>query len=165
MPGLVGQTLDHYELVEEVGRGGMATVCRAIDTQSKAEVAIKVLSPTISGDERFVKRFERESSLLAGLKHPNIVPVIGYGESKGMVYMVMPFVRGISLQDRVQRGKINKKDREKWTLHIAEALMYAHSQGIIHRDVKPSNVLINKTGDALIPRRTSISSNAFCPFR
>jgi serine/threonine protein kinase len=150
MSGLIGHSLGHYRLIEEVGRGGMATVCRAIDTRTEQEVAIKVLSPTISGDNRFVRRFKREGSLLAGLKHPNIVPVLGYGDSKGMAYMVMPFIKGVSLQDRLERGKISRKERERWIAQIAEALSFAHSHGIIHRDVKPSNVMIDKSGNALL---------------
>jgi serine/threonine protein kinase len=150
MPGLIGHSLGHYRLVEEVGRGGMATVCRAIDTRDNSEVAIKVLSPTISGDNRFVRRFKREGSLLADLKHPYIVPILGYGDSKGMAYMVMPFIRGDSLQDRLEQGKINKKERERWIQQIAEALMFAHNRGIIHRDVKPSNIMIDKSGNALL---------------
>jgi serine/threonine protein kinase len=150
MSGLVGHSLGHYRLIEEVGRGGMATVCRALDTRNDTEVAIKILSPTISGDNRFVRRFKREGSLLAGLKHPNIVPVIGYGESKGMAYMVMPFIKGDSLQNRIEQGRINKKERERWIEQIADALMFAHKNGIVHRDVKPSNVMIDKSGNALL---------------
>lgn len=150
MSGLIGHSLGHYRMLEEVGRGGMATVCRAVDTRNDTEVAIKILSPTISGDSRFVRRFKREGSLLAGLQHPNIVPVLGYGDSKGMAYMVMPFIKGVSLQERLERGKINKKERERWINQIADALRFAHSRGIIHRDVKPSNVMISKSGDALL---------------
>jgi serine/threonine protein kinase len=150
MSGLIGHSLGHYQLIEEIGRGGMATVCKAIDTRDNTEVAIKILSPTISGDNRFVRRFKREGALLAGLNHPNIVPVLGYGDSKGMAYMVMPFIKGDSLQDRLERGKIHKKERERWIAQIADALTFAHSRGIIHRDVKPSNVMIDKSGNALL---------------
>ncbi len=150
MAGLVGITLDHYELVEEIGRGGMATVCRAIDSRDRSEVAVKILSPTISGDNRFVRRFQRESSLLAGMKHPNIVPVIDYGESKGMVFMVLPFIKGETLQSRIEKGRIKKRERERWIVQLADALRYAHEHGIIHRDVKPSNVMIDKAGNALL---------------
>lgn len=148
MAGLSGITLDHYDLKEEIGRGGMATVCKAIDTRDRSEVAVKVLSPTISGDNRFVRRFKREGSLLADLSHPNIVPVIDYGQSKGMVYMVMPFVRGDTLQVRIEKGRIKMRDRERWIVQLADALRFAHELGIIHRDVKPSNVLIDKDGNA-----------------
>ena len=150
MAGLVGITLDHYELVEEIGRGGMATVCRAIDSRDRSEVAVKILSPTISGDNRFVRRFKRESSLLAGLTHPNIIPVVDYGESKGMVYMVLPFVKGVTLQSRIEKGRTKKRERERWIVQVADALRYAHEHGIIHRDVKPSNVMIDKAGNALL---------------
>jgi serine/threonine-protein kinase len=150
MAGLSGIRLDHYDLLEEIGRGGMATVCKAIDSRDGSEVAVKVLSPTISGDNRFVRRFQRESSLLADLSHPNIVPVIGYGESKGMVYMVMPYVQGETLQARIERGRIKKRDRERWIVQLADALRFAHEKGVIHRDVKPSNVLIDKSGNALL---------------
>ena len=150
MAGLSGIRLDPYDLIEEIGRGGMATVCKAIDSRDGSEVAVKVLSPTISGDNRFVRRFQRESSLLADLSHPNIVPVIDYGESNGMVYMVMPFVEGDTLQMRIERGRIKKRDRERWIVQLADALRFAHEQGVIHRDVKPSNVLIDKSGNALL---------------
>jgi serine/threonine protein kinase len=151
MAGLAGIELDHYKLVEEVGRGGMATVCLAIDSLNQKNVAVKVLSPTISGDNRFVQRFKRESSLLAGLDHPNIVPVIDFGESKGMVYMVMPFVEGETLQERMENRKVRRRrERERWILQITDALSFAHNKGIIHRDVKPSNVLIDNSGNALL---------------
>jgi serine/threonine-protein kinase len=150
MAGLSGITLDHYDLIEEIGRGGMSTVCKAIDTRDQSEVAVKVLSPTISGDNRFVRRFKRESSLLADMSHPNIVPVIDYGESKGMVYMVLPFVQGDTLQVRIEKRRIKMRDRERWIVQLADALRFAHEHGIIHRDVKPSNVLIDKSGNALL---------------
>lgn len=150
MAGLAGVKLDHYDLVEEIGRGGMSTVCRAVDTRDSSQVAVKVLSPTISGDNRFVQRFKRESSLLSDMSHPNIIPVIDYGESKGMVFMVMPFVEGDTLQNRIEKGRIKVRDRERWIVQIADALRFAHELGIIHRDVKPSNVLIDQAGNAML---------------
>lgn len=150
MAGLAGIKLDHYELIEEIGRGGMSTVCRALDTREGRQVAVKVLSPTISGDNRFVQRFKRESSLLSDLSHPNIIPVIDYGESKGMVFMVMPFVEGDTLQNRIEKGRIKVRDRERWIVQVADALRFAHEHGIIHRDVKPSNVLIDQAGNAML---------------
>jgi serine/threonine-protein kinase len=80
MSSLIGQTLDHYRVIERIGQGGMATVYLAIDTRSQAEVALKVLSPTMSSDRRFVKRFRREAQLVSQLKHENIVPVLAYGQ-------------------------------------------------------------------------------------
>ncbi len=88
MAGLVGKKLDHYRLLDQIGVGGMATVYRAVDERQAQKVAIKVLSPTISSDRRFVRRFRREGGLVSRLKHNSIVPVIDYGEFDGLVYLV-----------------------------------------------------------------------------
>ena len=151
MAGLAGQTLDHYKLVEQVGQGGMATVFRAIDTRSQAEVAIKVLSPTITGDKRFVKRFRREAEIVKQhLKHPHIVPVIAYGQTQGMVYLVMPFIRGETLSDRLIRAGLAEREAALWIGQIADALQFAHRKGVIHRDIKPANIILTDTGDAML---------------
>ncbi len=151
MAGLVGQTLDHYELVEQIGQGGMATVFRARDTRSKDEVAIKVLSPTITGDRRFVKRFRREAEIVKQrLKHPHIVPVIAYGQTDGYVYLVMPFIRGETLSDRLVRKGLTEREAALWIGQVADALQFAHENGVIHRDIKPANVIITEEGEALL---------------
>jgi serine/threonine protein kinase len=151
MAGMEGQMLDHYRLVEQKGQGGMATVYRAVDSQRSGEFAIKVLSPTIGGDKRFVKRFRREAELVKQrLNHPNIVPVVDYGECRGFIYLVMPFIKGETLQDKVARGLLTKDQKVRWIGQVAAALDFAHSNGIIHRDIKPSNVMINESGDALL---------------
>jgi len=151
MAGLAGQTLDHYKLVEQVGQGGMATVFRAIDTRSQAEVAIKVLSPTITGDKRFVKRFRREAEIVKQhLKHPHIVPVIAYGQTQGMVYLVMPFIRGETLSDRLIRAGLTEREAALWIGQIADALQFAHRKGVIHRDIKPANIILTDSGEAML---------------
>lgn len=150
MPGLVGEMLGTYRLVEQVGKGGMATVYRALDTRDMHEVAIKVLSPTISADKRFVRRFRREAGLVSRLKHPGIVPVTDYGEARGFVYLVMPYVQGDTLNDRMVRGRLTPEEVARWIGQVADALQFAHDQGIIHRDVKPSNIMISRTGNALL---------------
>jgi serine/threonine protein kinase len=151
MPGLVGSMLDSYHLVEQIGKGGMATVYRAVETKRLSEVALKVLSPTIGGERRFLKRFRREAEFVKQrLKHPNIVQVIDYGEYQGYVYLVMPFVRGETLQDRLARGNVLQAECKRWVGQVSSALAFAHSKGIIHRDIKPSNVLISESGDALL---------------
>jgi len=148
MAGLEGRDLDHYRVVELVGQGGMASVYRAQDTHRNRTVAVKVLSQTISGDRQFVRRFRREAAILKHLKHPNIVSVLDYGESQGVVYLVMPFVVGETLYERISRRKPTDADSGKWIGQVAEALAFAHGQGVIHRDVKPSNILIDREGNA-----------------
>ena len=150
MPGLVGQMLDQYRLVEQVGQGGMATVYRALDTRTLREVALKVLSPTIVGDKRFVRRFRREATLVTRLKHPNILPVLGYGESRGFVYIVMPFIKGLTLHDYMNKRRLTDAESARWIGQVLAALDFAHRHGVIHRDVKPSNIMIDENGDALL---------------
>jgi len=151
MAGLAGQTLDHYKLVEQIGQGGMATVFRAIDTRNQEEVAVKVLSPTITGDKRFVKRFRREAEIVKQhLKHPHIVPVIAYGQTQGMVYLVMPFIRGETLSDRLIRAGLSEREAGLWIGQVADALQFAHRKGVIHRDIKPANIILTDSGNAML---------------
>ncbi len=150
MAGLVGKKLDHYRLLDQIGVGGMATVYRAVDERQAQKVAIKVLSPTISSDRRFVRRFRREGGLVSRLKHNSIVPVIDYGEFDGLVYLVMPFVEGESLHERMVRAPIRAEESARWIGQVVQALTFAHRNGVIHRDIKPSNILITKAGDALL---------------
>ncbi|MDF1501049.1 MAG: serine/threonine-protein kinase [Anaerolineales bacterium] len=147
MTTLIGRRLDHYEIVERVGQGGMATVYRAIDVRTGEDAAIKVLSPGIGEDRRFIKRFRREAALVSELKHPNIVPVLAYGQSEGLIYTVMPFVRGESLHERILRGGITNEEIARWLDQISRALMFAHSHGVIHRDIKPGNVMLDEQGN------------------
>ena len=151
MAGLVGKMLDRYRLVEQIGQGGMATVYRAVDTKSMNEFAIKVLSPTIAADRRFVLRFRREASLVKRhLDHPYIVPVVDYGEAEGYIYLVMPFLKGETLHDCLIRESLSQKEKARWVGQVSEALDFAHSKGVIHRDIKPSNIMITEEGDALL---------------
>lgn len=148
MSTLIGRTLDHYEIVERVGQGGMATVYRAIDTRNGGEVAMKVLASGIGEDRRFIKRFRREAALVSALNHEYIVPVLAYGQSEGYIYIVMPFVRGESLHSRIQNTKLTQEEISRWIDQISQALMFAHSQGVIHRDIKPANVMLDDEGNA-----------------
>jgi serine/threonine protein kinase len=151
MVGLIGKMLDQYHLREQIGKGGMATVFRAVDSNQLHEVAVKVLSPTIVSERRFLKRFRREAELVKQhLKHPNIVPVIDYGQYHGYVYLVMPFIQGDTLHDRLVRRDITVEESARWVDQVAKALNFAHSKGIIHRDIKPANVLIGESGDAVL---------------
>jgi serine/threonine-protein kinase len=149
MSTLVGQMLGQYRLVELIGQGGMATVYRALDTRSLQDVAIKILSGAAVGDRRYVRRFRREAGLVKNvLRHPNIVAVLDYNEVRGLVYLVMPYVQGETLHDRMVRKRVTDAEAARWIDQVAGALDFAHRQGIIHRDVKPSNVIIDQQGDA-----------------
>ncbi len=150
MSSLIGQALDHYRIIERIGQGGMATVYLAVDTRSQAEVALKVLSPTMSSDRRFVKRFRREAQLVSQLKHANIVSVLAYGQYKGTIYIVMPLIRGETMHQRIARGAISGEESTKWIGQLADALAFAHENGVIHRDIKPSNVILDDSGNACL---------------
>lgn len=147
---MAGDRLGSYQLVEQVGSGGMATVYRAIDARSGAERAIKVLSPTIGSDDQFVRRFRREGRLLARLKHPHIVPVVDYGETRGLFYLVMPFIDGETLQRKLVHRRFSEAEIRRWIRQAAAALEFAHQRGVIHRDVKPSNIVVDKEGNAYL---------------
>lgn len=148
--GLSGESLGPYQLVEQVGAGGMAAVYRAVDSRSGVERAVKVLSPSIGNDEQFVRRFRREGKLLARLKHRNIIPVLDYGETGKMFYLVMPFIQGETLQRKLVHRRFSEAEIRRWIRQVAGALEFAHQRGVIHRDVKPSNVLVDKSGDAYL---------------
>ncbi len=150
MSSLIGKTLDHYRVIERIGQGGMATVYLAVDTRSQEDVALKILSPTMSSDRRFVKRFRREAQLVSQLKHPNIVSVLAYGQVQGVIYLVMPLIRGETMHQRIARGAISGEESTKWIGQLADALAFAHENGVIHRDIKPSNVILNDSGDACL---------------
>ena len=164
MPSMVGQQLDHYKLVEQIGQGGMATVYRATDTRKLNEVAIKVLSPTLGSDKRFLRRFRREASVVSRLKHPGIVPVIDYGENRGYAYLVMPFVVGDTLYNRMTRKGVTQDEAGRWMDQVSAALQFAHDHSVIHRDIKPSNIMITpqsaaKLTDFGLARMTDTSTS------
>jgi eukaryotic-like serine/threonine-protein kinase len=139
-----------YRLVREIGRGGMATVYLAQDLRHERPVALKVLHPELAqslGTERFL----REIKLAARLQHPHILTVLDSGEAAGQLWFTMPFVEGESLRDRLAREtQLPVEDAIRVAREAAEALDYAHRQGVIHRDVKPENILLTSEGHALV---------------
>jgi serine/threonine protein kinase/formylglycine-generating enzyme required for sulfatase activity len=135
--------LGEYAILEAIGRGGMGTVYRAVHTRLEKVVAIKVLSPHRLGDAAAVARFEREMRAVGKLNHPNIVAATDAGEVKGAPYLVMEFVAGIDLTRLVRRhGPLSVADACEIVRQAAVGLQYAHSHGLVHRDVKPSNLLL-----------------------
>jgi serine/threonine protein kinase len=146
---LVGQTLGQYRLVERIGRGGMATVYKAYQPSLDRYVAVKVLPTYLAHDPDFAARFRREARAIAKLNHPHILPVHDYGQEGEVSYIVMRYVEGGTLKEIL--GRPLALDRTVDILsQIGDALDYAHQQGIIHRDVKPANVLLDRGKWALL---------------
>jgi beta-lactam-binding protein with PASTA domain/tRNA A-37 threonylcarbamoyl transferase component Bud32 len=138
---------DRYELTHLIARGGMAQVYRARDRQLDRPVALKVLFPELSVDRAFVERFRREAQAAANLSHPNIVPVFDWGEDKGSYFIVMEFVDGRPLSAVLREsGPLSPQQTATIGAHVAAALAFAHRHGVVHRDVKPGNVLITADG-------------------
>ncbi len=150
MAELEGKTFGHYQLHEPIGNGGMATVYRATDLATGRVVAMKVLSPFIARDTRFKARFEREIAVQRQLEHPHIVSILDSGESDGYHFIVMPFFGTGTLHDRMQKGALSVREATRVMDEISAALTHAHSHGIVHRDVKPSNILMDEQGNTFL---------------
>lgn len=142
--------IGRYQIKSELGRGGMATVYRAYDPSFDREVAIKVLPREMLHDPQFRARFEREIKMVAGLEHPSIVPVYDVGEDDGQPYFVMRLMTGGSLSDMISGGKIPLEETARIVGKIAQGLTYAHKKHVIHRDLKPDNILFDDNGDPFI---------------
>lgn len=152
MSSLIGQSLGRYHILDQLGVGGMATVYKAYDTRLERDVAIKIIrtdqfAPAML--ERILKRFEREAKSLARLSHPNIVKVLDYGDYESSPYLVLEYLAGGTLKQRLGKP-VPYQDAVRVLLPIAHALAYAHQQGIIHRDIKPSNILITTSGEPML---------------
>ena len=104
MNGLVGRTIGRYRILEQIGQGGMSSVYRAVEVTTSRTVAIKIISPYLANEAQFQARFEREIKLLRRLQHPNIIPILDFGEAEGLAFIVMPFVASGTLHERLQAG-------------------------------------------------------------
>ena len=138
-----------YELIEKTGEGGMAIVYKGKDRLLNRYVAIKILRPEFTRDKKFIENFIRESQAAARLTHPNVVGVYDVGQEGNIHYIVMELVEGKSLSDIIEeKGRLDYKQAIDFTIQIAQALSLAHRNGIVHRDVKPHNVLVTPQGVA-----------------
>src|SRR5215207_1434731 len=138
----VGTRLGPYEITAALGAGGMGEVYRATDTRLARTVAIKVLPPLLAVDHQFRERFEREARAVSQLNHPNIATLHDVGEQDGIAFLVMEYLEGETLADRLARGPLPLAQVLEYALQIADALARAHGHGIIHRDLKPANVML-----------------------
>src|SRR5690349_18273929 len=152
MRDLSGQTFGSYRLEDVIGRGGMGEVYRARHLRlTNRLAAVKVLPASLAIEPDFLQRFEHEANSAASLDHPAILPVWDYGEQDDQPYLAMPYVPGGSLKEYLeQRGPLSPAETLGLIAPIAEALDYAHGRGIIHRDVKPANILLREDGRPLL---------------
>ena len=145
------EQLGRYRLVETLGRGGMAVVYRGEDDELRRPVAIKVLADNLAADDTFRKRFLREAKLAARVGHPNIAHVYDSGEAGGRPYIVMEYVEGETLADLIRRrGKLDPPEAVELALQACDGLEHAHVSGLVHRDVKPQNLLVREDGTVKI---------------
>jgi serine/threonine-protein kinase len=163
----VGESIGPFVIVAKLGRGGMSTVYSAYETGLEREVALKVLPIDLLEEPGFTERFEREARLIAKLEHPHIVPLYNYGIDDGVPWMSLRLVRGGHFGERIERGPMNRETGLAYFTMMADALDHAHTLGVVHRDLKPQNVLLGERGELyladfgisrLLQGRTTITS-------
>jgi serine/threonine protein kinase len=144
---LAGRKFGDYEVLEELGSGGMGRVYRARNVALDRVVALKTLAPQFSADEGFVRRFQKEARAAARLNHPSIVQIYDFGNRDGVYYLAMEFVDGNSLRALLKKFRFRERDALLVIRHTVAALAVAHAEGIIHRDIKPDNIMLTARGD------------------
>ncbi len=148
---IIGHLLGHYRIIRSLGYGGSALVFLALDINLQREVAVKVFQPSEGDTQEFLRRFAREARVLAQLDHPNILPIYDYGEQNGIAYLVVPLMAGGSLKDYLSRQKIVPPTEAVYLIgQVLSALQYAHERGLIHRDIKPGNMLFKVDGTLVL---------------
>ncbi len=147
---LIGQELGQYKITKKLGRGGMASVYLADQASIGRQVAVKVMPRHFLHDPSFLERFQREVKVIANLQHPRVLPVYDYGQVDDSPYIVMAYMPGGTLADKIEKGGMTLREIAKVIRQVAEGLDHAHRKGIIHRDFKPSNVLMSEYGDAVL---------------
>jgi WD40 repeat protein/serine/threonine protein kinase len=150
MENLVGQHIKGYELRETIGAGGFGAVYRAHQPLVGREVAIKIILPQYANHPDFIRRFEVEAQVIARLEHPHIIPLYDYWRDAEGAYLVMRFLRGGSLRATIKGNQMTLEAASKMLDHIAGALAVAHRQGVVHRDIKPDNILLDEEGNAYL---------------
>src|SRR6201993_1629379 len=143
---LVGQTLGHYRILEQIGAGGMGVVYRAHDEQLDRDVAIKVLPAGTLADEAARKRFRKEALALAKLNHPNIATIFEFNCQNGKDYLVTEYISGLTLDQKLAAGALSEKEVIALGIQLTQGLAAAHEHGIVHRDLKPANLRLSSDG-------------------
>ncbi|GMR24447.1 MAG: hypothetical protein BMS9Abin37_2993 [Acidobacteriota bacterium] len=143
---MIGRTLSHYEILEEISRGGMGIVYRAVDVKLNRHVALKVLPPALVEDEERRRRFVHEARAAAALQHPNIATVFEIDEADGITFIAMELIEGEPLSDVLSRERLPLERCLQLAEEIAGGLSRAHEKGVVHRDLKPSNIMIDPDG-------------------
>ena len=150
MTSSAGRNLGRYRLERLIGRGGMAEVWEARDQTLGRRVAVKIILPNLSGEARFHERFLSEARSVAALEHENVLPIYDFGDAEGEPYLVMPFLENGTLAERLKRGEVTPAQAIEWIRQLASALDAAHAAGVLHRDVKPANVMLGGGGRLLL---------------
>jgi eukaryotic-like serine/threonine-protein kinase len=147
---MIPKTVGRYKVKSKIAQGGMATILRGYDPLVKRDVAIKILPREFLHDPTFRTRFEREAEIVASLEHPAIVPVYDYGEQDGQPYFILRYMTGGSLAERIRAKPLSVPEASRMISRLASALDHTHAQGVIHRDLKPGNILFDQNNEAYI---------------
>src|SRR2546422_3661765 len=147
---MIGQTISHYRVVEKLGGGGMGVVYKAEDTRLRRFVALKFLPDEVARDPQALARFQREAKAISSLNHPHICVLYDVGQQDGMDYLVMECVEGETLAKRLEKGPLPLDQALKYGAQIADALDKAHGKGVVHRDLKPGNIMLTPSGAKLL---------------
>jgi serine/threonine protein kinase/Tfp pilus assembly protein PilF len=161
---LIGQTLDHYFLEKRIGRGGMGSVYLANDMRLDRKVAVKLLPTSLVDNPSSISRLEREARAASRIAHPNIGHIYEYGESGGRHYIAMEYIEGVTLRERLREKSLNVKEAINLVVQVGRALIVAHSNGVLHRDIKPDNLMVHREGyvkvlDFGIAKSTDVDHN------